>query len=74
VQRGYAVAAGLPLSRLTAVGPRGADGFGAIEQDGEDAVDTGPEAVANLDELGTKLPGTGNRADRGDLDTDEDLF
>ena len=43
-------------------------------EDGVDPVDTAPEAVANLDELGTKLPGTGNRADRGDQDTDEDLF
>jgi long-chain acyl-CoA synthetase len=74
VQRGYALAAGLPLSRLTSVGPRGADGTSDDQQDGADPVDTAPEAVANLDELGTKLPGTGNRADRGDLDTDEDLF
>jgi long-chain acyl-CoA synthetase len=72
VQRGYALAAGLPLSRLTSVGPRGADGpTGETEQDG---VDFAPETVANLDQLGAKLPGTGNRADRGDLDTDEDLF
>jgi long-chain acyl-CoA synthetase len=75
VQRGYALAAGLPLSRLTSVGPRGADGSAADEPAGDgEAADTAPEAVANLDELGTKLPGTGNRADRGDLDTDEDLF
>ncbi len=33
-----------------------------------------PEAAAALDELGTRLPGTGERRGRGDDDTDDDLF
>jgi len=36
--------------------------------------DITPEQVADLDELGSRLPGTGNRVQRGDQDTDEDLF
>jgi long-chain acyl-CoA synthetase len=75
VQRGYAQAAGLPLSRLTSVGPWGPDGSDDGDDAGEiDGPDTAPETVADLAELGTKLPGTGNRAARGDQDTDEDLF
>ena len=30
--------------------------------------------VGDLDELGTRLPGTGDRVERGGQDTDEDLF
>jgi long-chain acyl-CoA synthetase len=82
VQRGYALAAGLPISRLTSVGQRTAEGSvddqGGHESGGEevsaDGTDTAPEVVADLTELGTKLPGTGNRVERGDQDTDEDLF
>ena len=33
-----------------------------------------PEQVADLDELGVRLPASGNREERGDQDTDEDLF
>ena len=75
VLRSYALAAGLPPSRLTAVP-------GAAEQAGETPVDAespaepdiAPEVAADLDELGVRLPATGSREDRGDQDTDEDLF
>jgi long-chain acyl-CoA synthetase len=33
-----------------------------------------PESAAGLDELGARLPGTGERDRRGDQDTDDDLF
>ncbi len=33
-----------------------------------------PEAAAPLEELGSRLPGTGERTRRGDDDTDDDLF
>jgi long-chain acyl-CoA synthetase len=78
VQRSYAMAAGLPLARLTAVPDRwGTPAPGSAEH--ADAVpakepDVAPEPAADLGELGTRLPGTGNRVDRGDQDTDEDLF
>jgi len=38
------------------------------------AVDVTPEQVADLDELGVRLPASGSREERGDQDTDEDLF
>ena len=44
----------------------------ATEDDTAPAVT--PEAAAALDELGNRLPGTGERARRGDDDTDDDLF
>jgi len=55
---------------------------GAEEQAGETPVDAespaepdiAPEVAADLDELGVRLPATGSREDRGDQDTDEDLF
>jgi len=40
----------------------------------DDAVDVTPEKVADLDELGVRLPASGTREERGDQDTDEDLF
>jgi hypothetical protein len=40
----------------------------------DDAVDVTPEQVADLDELGVRLPASGTREERGDQDTDEDLF
>ena len=40
----------------------------------DDAVDLTPEKVADLDELGVRLPASGTREERGDQDTDEDLF
>lgn len=36
--------------------------------------DVTPERAAALDELGRRLPGTGQRLRRGDEDTDDDLF
>lgn len=78
VQRSYAAATGLPLTRLSAV-PDGSENTAAAMDVGtepltREAVDVAPEPAAGLDELGTRLPGTGNRAVRGDQDTDEDLF
>jgi hypothetical protein len=73
VQRSYARVSGVPLSRLSAVG-------GAAQDDPEpDAVtadepNTAPELAGDLAELGARLPGTGRREDRGEQDTDEDLF
>ena len=78
VQRSYAAAAGLPMTRLTAV-PAGSEApsDGTVIDAGEAAQtqpDVAPEPAAGLDELGTRLPATGNRVERGDQDTDEDLF
>jgi hypothetical protein len=36
--------------------------------------DVSPERAAPLNELGRRLPGTGQRNRRGDEDTDDDLF
>lgn len=36
--------------------------------------DISPEQAAPIEELGTRLPGTGERQRRGDEDTDDDLF
>ena len=74
-----------PVSRLTAVDsaddtetgtpntelPAAGTGDAA---DAEPAADVTPEPVGDLDELGTRLPGTGDRVERGGQDTDEDLF
>ncbi|MET3808527.1 long-chain acyl-CoA synthetase [Nakamurella sp. UYEF19] len=38
------------------------------------APDVRPERAAAIEELGTRLPGTGERQRRGDEDTDDDLF
>jgi len=75
------------LPRLVAVAPSAdgtvtVDGGEAAEVDGEsetgpsqhEAVDVTPEQVADLDELGVRLPASGSREERGDQDTDEDLF
>lgn len=84
VQRRYAAAIGVPdrsaqPARLAAV-PAGGDeiadaraAFGASVEP-EVAPDVAPEEAAGLDQLGTRLPGTGDRVERGDQDTDEDLF
>ena len=84
MQRRYAAAIGVPdrsaqPARLAAV-PAGGDeiadaraAFGAAVEP-EAAPDVAPEEAAGLDELGTRLPGTGDRVERGDQDTDEDLF
>jgi len=66
VQRSNSWAADLPLSRLASVA--------TDDVDEQEAVDVTPEMAGGLDELGTRLPGTGNRSDRGGQDTDEDLF
>ena len=83
VQRSYARAAGLPLSRLTAVadgtrlltGPTApADANGRRRGERRQPRTSAPEVAGDLAELGARLPGTGSRDDRGDQDTDEDLF
>jgi len=71
VQRSYAWASGVPSTRLAAVGGAAVDDD---ETGGDTAEATAPEPVGDLAELGAKLPGTGDRADRGEQDTDEDLF
>jgi len=43
-------------------------------QDGAAVAQTGPEAAAGLDRLGTKLPSAQNRTRRSAQDSDEDLF
>lgn len=40
----------------------------------EPAPQVAPEPVGDLDDLGTRLPATGDRSDRGRQDTDDDLF
>jgi long-chain acyl-CoA synthetase len=71
VLRRYSRETGQPVSRLSSV--RSAEDVQAATAE-PPAPDTTPEPVAALDELGTKLPGTGNRVVRGEQDTDEDLF
>ena len=63
------------LASVPAGGDEIADAKAAFEP-AENAVepDVAPEEAAGLDELGTRLPGTGDRVERGDQDTDEDLF
>ncbi len=78
VQRSNAWAADLAPSRLSAVstvadtGEATTDESAAGDEDAE--VDVTPEVAGDLNELGTRLPGTGDRTDRGGQDTDEDLF
>ncbi len=81
VQRGYAAAIGVPDVAAAAGWPRcrpRGDEIQTPEQFGprsnRRSPDIAPEAAADLDELGTRLPGTGDRVERGDQDTDEDLF
>ena len=62
--------------------PAEPDGGDAAAPDATGPDATGPGATANdvqpeqvdLEELGTRLPGTGDRGARGRLDSDEDLF
>ncbi len=51
--------------------PSGEEGKSAVEVPGPEVR---PEAAAPLEELGSRLPGTGERRRRGDDDTDDDLF
>lgn len=86
VLRNFARTPNATLPRLVAVGPSAAGAVtvnGAQEaavagesgsEPGEEAVDVTPEQVADLDELGVRLPASGSREERGDQDTDEDLF
>jgi long-chain acyl-CoA synthetase len=62
-------------SRLTSV-RGGGEGEGGPGTDpaGKQAPDVAPEIVGDLEGLGTRLPGTGDRVTRGGQDTDEDLF
>lgn len=63
-------------------GSAGPDPAGPSDQSDAEATDAGPsedpdfapEPVADLHQLGARLPGTGTRIRRGARDTDEDLF
>ena len=70
VLRRYAASIGQPVSRLAAVRSPDTES----EEPDEPLPDVTPEPVGALDELGRKLPGTGDRGGRGEQDTDEDLF
>ena len=87
VLRNFARTPNATLPRLVAVAPSAdgvatVNGVHATEVDGEsgtapaedESVDVTPEQVADLDELGVRLPASGSREERGDQDTDEDLF
>ncbi|MGS0687583.1 class I adenylate-forming enzyme family protein [Nakamurella sp. GG22] len=83
VQRRYAATVGVPdrsaqparLASVPAGGDEIADARAAFDAPVEtEEPDVAPEEAAGLDELGTRLPGTGDRVERGDQDTDEDLF
>ncbi len=83
VQRRYAATVGVadgsaPPARLASVPAGGdeiADARAAFDTSAKtEEPDVAPEEAAGLDELGTRLPGTGDRVERGDQDTDEDLF
>jgi hypothetical protein len=52
----------------------GGDGSTVAGADTESAVDNAPEQAGELSELGVRLPWTGNRVDRGEQDTDDDMF
>jgi long-chain acyl-CoA synthetase len=77
---GRVLAAGEPVVRTTVPAEPSPDPAGAAEPAGQDAApgdpppDVTPERAAPLDELGHRLPGTGQRHRRGDEDTDDDLF
>jgi len=85
--RNFARTPNATLPWLTAVAPSpagaatvngGRDGAEAAgsgsEQSKDPSVDVTPEQVADLGELGVRLPASGSREGRGDQDTDEDLF
>ncbi len=55
-------------------GPTGGPGSEPPSAEVAPAADVTPEPAASLDELGHRLPGTGERNRRGNDDTDEDLF
>lgn len=70
-RRRFGPAAGQALRTLVAVPDVGrTDAVDAEESD----PDVTPEPAGDLAELGARLPGTGDRAERGRDDTDEDLF
>ncbi len=68
VRRRFGAAAAEGLPTLAVVPDSDRDG------DDEPEPDVAPEPVGDLAELGARLPGTGDRADRARDDTDEDLF
>jgi long-chain acyl-CoA synthetase len=45
-----------------------------VGDEGDPGPDVTPEPAGDLADLGARLPGTGDRAERGRNDTDEDLF
>jgi long-chain acyl-CoA synthetase len=50
------------------------DGADLAAESAVDEVDTTPEQAGELSELGVRLPWTGDRVDRGEQDTDDDMF
>ncbi len=79
-----AVTRGRPDCRCPGSRPLGDADRGTEDADGDRAAvragrwsggtDVAPEVAGDLAELGARLPGTGSREDRGEQDTDEDLF
>ena len=70
----WLTAVALSSGGTTVNGVPGTPEGGGSERGADEAVDVTPEQVADLDELGVRLPASGSREDRGDQDTDEDLF
>jgi long-chain acyl-CoA synthetase len=70
-RRRFGPAARQALRTLVAVPD--VDHLDAVEE-GESAPDVTPEPAGDLADLGARLPGTGDRAERGRDDTDDDLF
>ena len=64
---------GSSTNSSTASPPDGA-ADGATDEAQEPGPDVSPEPAGDLDELGRRLPATGDRAERARDDTDEDLF
>jgi long-chain acyl-CoA synthetase len=71
VRRRFGTAAAQSLPTLVAVPDAE---HAEADGDSEPAPGVAPEPAGDLAELGTRLPGTGDRAERARDDTDEDLF
>ena len=74
VRRRFGSAAQQPLPALVAVPDAEPEASTDDAAEAEPAADVTPEPVGDLDELGARLPATGDRAERARDDTDEDLF
>ncbi len=76
VRRLFGAAAQQALPALVVVPDVAADTDSdrASAERSEPAADVSPEPAGDLDKLGARLPGTGNRVERARDDTDEDMF